>query len=102
LRVTYLRQIHAGCAAHPRIRRKCCAHLPREERARGVTFGPICTLHAIFCVNFRLLTTPPESNGWERPRKQNSQTNSYHQGLSLVPHGQYDQASCQFQFQFIH
>jgi hypothetical protein len=30
-----MRQIHAGCASHPRIRRKCC-------RARSdVTFGPL-------------------------------------------------------------
>jgi hypothetical protein len=29
----HMRQIHAGCASHPRIRCKCCAHLPREERA---------------------------------------------------------------------
>jgi hypothetical protein len=29
--------------SHPRIRRKCCAHLPREERAtRDVTFEPLC------------------------------------------------------------
>jgi hypothetical protein len=37
-----MRQIHAGCASHPRIRRLCCAHLPRVERAtRDVTFGPL-------------------------------------------------------------
>jgi hypothetical protein len=33
-----IRQIHAGCASHPRIRRKCCEHLPRATR--DVTFGP--------------------------------------------------------------
>jgi hypothetical protein len=34
-----MRQIQAGCASHPLIRRNCCAHLPREERAtRDVTF----------------------------------------------------------------
>jgi hypothetical protein len=36
--VTYMytpadsRCIHAGWASHPRIRRKCCVHLPREEQ----------------------------------------------------------------------
>jgi hypothetical protein len=46
LRVTFpwhMRQIHAVCPSHPRIRRKCCAHLPREKRAtRDVNFGPFC------------------------------------------------------------
>jgi hypothetical protein len=46
LRVTFawrMRQIHAGCASHPRIRHRCCAHLPREECAsRDVNFGPLC------------------------------------------------------------
>jgi hypothetical protein len=32
-------QIHTGCTSHPRIRRKCCAHLPRATR--GVSFGPL-------------------------------------------------------------
>jgi hypothetical protein len=33
-----------GSASHPRIRRKCCAHLLHEERAtRDVTFGPLCS-----------------------------------------------------------
>jgi hypothetical protein len=41
--VSYVRQIHAGCASHPRIRCKCCVHLPHEERAtRDVTSGPLC------------------------------------------------------------
>jgi hypothetical protein len=42
-RVTFawhMRQIHAGCAPHPWIRRKCCVHLPR---VRDVNFG-IATL----------------------------------------------------------
>jgi hypothetical protein len=46
LRVTFawhMRQIHAGCALHPRIRSKCCAHLPRATR--DVTFRPLCILH---------------------------------------------------------
>jgi hypothetical protein len=50
-RVTFawhMRQILAGCAAHPRIRRKCCAPLPREERSTtDVTFGPLCTLYQV-------------------------------------------------------
>jgi hypothetical protein len=38
-----MRQIHAGCASHPGMRRECCAPLPREERAtRDGTFGPLC------------------------------------------------------------
>jgi hypothetical protein len=33
------RSIHAGCASHSRIRRKCCAHLPREgARNKGCYF----------------------------------------------------------------
>jgi hypothetical protein len=61
LRVTFswhMRQIHAGCASHPRIRRKCCAHLPREERAtRDVTFGPLCiSLHALCPILFESTT----------------------------------------------
>jgi hypothetical protein len=42
LRVTFawhMRQIQAGWASHPRIRRKCCAHLPRATR--DVTFWPL-------------------------------------------------------------
>jgi hypothetical protein len=47
LRVTFawhMRQITRRMrASHPRIRRKCCAHLPHEECAtRDVTFGPLC------------------------------------------------------------
>jgi hypothetical protein len=38
----HMRQIHAECASHPRIRRKCCAHLPRATR--DVTFGPLCNI----------------------------------------------------------
>jgi hypothetical protein len=45
--VTYMRQIHAGCASHPRIRRKCCAHQPRATR--DVTFGPLCNLNTCTC-----------------------------------------------------
>jgi hypothetical protein len=36
-----MRQIYAGCASHPRIRRKCCAHLPREERATRDYWTPL-------------------------------------------------------------
>jgi hypothetical protein len=37
----HMRQIPGGCVSHPRIRRKCSAHLPREECAtRDV--GPLC------------------------------------------------------------
>jgi hypothetical protein len=35
-------QIHAGCASHPRIQRKCCAHLPREQRATRDSRQSIC------------------------------------------------------------
>jgi serine/threonine protein kinase len=35
-----MRQIHAGCASHPRIQRKCRVHLARARR--DVTFGPLC------------------------------------------------------------
>jgi hypothetical protein len=41
--VTYALDSRRMRASHPRIRRKCCVHLPHEERAtRNVTFGPIC------------------------------------------------------------
>jgi hypothetical protein len=44
LRVTFaihnMRQIHAGCASHLRIRRNCCVHL---RVTRDVTFGPLCS-----------------------------------------------------------
>jgi hypothetical protein len=43
--VTYAPDSRRMRASHPRIRRKCCAHLLREERAtRDVTFGPFCTM----------------------------------------------------------
>jgi hypothetical protein len=43
-----------GCALHPRIRRKRCAHLPHEERAtEDVTFGPLC-IRASQCVGLCL------------------------------------------------
>jgi hypothetical protein len=48
----HMRQIHAGCVSHPRIGRKCCAHLPRATR--DVTFGLLC--NAIHLVADRIAT----------------------------------------------
>jgi hypothetical protein len=43
--VTYAPDYRRMRASHPRMRRKCCAHLPREECATSnVTFGPLCML----------------------------------------------------------
>jgi hypothetical protein len=42
-RKCYTRKFRVRCAS-ARVSCKCCAHLPREERAtRDVTFGPLCT-----------------------------------------------------------
>jgi hypothetical protein len=66
LRVTFawhMRQIHAGCASHPRIRRNCCSHLPHEERAtRDVTFGPLC-ISRMWTTDWRACTC-----GWAQNR----------------------------------
>jgi hypothetical protein len=57
LRATFawhMRQIHAQDsrrmhASHPRIRRKCCAHLPREERAtRDVNILALCVCNYMY------------------------------------------------------
>jgi hypothetical protein len=43
-----MRHIHAGCASHPQLQRKCCVHLPHEERAtRDVIWTPLYVVHRI-------------------------------------------------------
>jgi hypothetical protein len=70
LRVTFawhMRQIHAGCASHPRIRRKCCVHqscrAPRAQQCM-FTFWLLCTL---VCTHGRWLHGLPPAHWHSGP-----------------------------------